>query len=140
MMMREQTAPVKSNIGPDTDGFAYSVQSVTLPKGIKTSKVVFEDAVHRVSADELLGERSEGGEALKEAKEFLEGMLGDGPREAKKIKAEAYACGIKEKTLQRAKDALRIKSDKGRDAWSWRLPGNKVSKPNPVSDADAASQ
>jgi hypothetical protein len=71
---RHIMAPVKSNIGPDTDG------SVILPKGIKTSKVVFEETVHRTTADELLSERSEGGgEALNEAKEFLKTVLGDGP-------------------------------------------------------------
>ena len=86
---RRIMAPLKNNIAPDTDGFAYSVQSVTLPKGIETSQVVFEDAVHRATADEVLIERSDGGEALKEAKDFLEAMLAQRPMEVSKLQAAA---------------------------------------------------
>jgi putative DNA primase/helicase len=120
---RRIMAPLKNNLANDTEGFAFAVETVILDKGIKTSRVVFEDKVHIATADEVLIEKSEdGGEALKEAKDFLKGVLVDGPLEATSVHEKAKEAGICETTLHRAKKSLDIKSDKDGDRWHWRLP------------------
>ena len=127
---RRIMAPLKNNIARDTDGFAFSVESATAD-GIETSRVVFEATVHKATAGEVLIERSEGGEALNEAKEFLEAMLTEGPMEAIKLQAGAKEVGINETTLRRAKKSLGIKSYKERDRWYQSLPGTTPTKPAP---------
>jgi hypothetical protein len=133
---RRITAPLENNIVPDTYGFAYSVQSVALPNEIKTSRVVFEDTIDTATADEVLIEKVEGGEALKKAKDFLQAMLAQTPMAVKKLLDEAERCGIKERTLQRAKDALGIESGRGSDRWYWYLPGTMPTKSVPDDDED----
>ena len=135
---RRIMAPLKNNIAPDTHGFAYSVQSVTLPKGIETSKVVFEGTVHKVTADELLTERRDGGEALKKGKEFLQEKLKAGPAAASELESEAKAVGINETTLRRAKKAIDVESNKQGDKWYWRLPGTMLGK-SPAGEAGGAA-
>ena len=120
---RRIMAPLKNNLANDTEAFAFAVETVFLDKGIKTSRVVFEDQVHIATADEVLIEKSEGGgDALKEAKDFLKVVLGDGPLEANSVQAKAEEAGISKKTLDRAKTALGIRSYKDGDRWHWRLP------------------
>lgn len=137
---RRIMAPVKSNIGPDTDGYAWRVQSVVLPQqGIKTSKVVFEDTVYRSTADELLGVRSEGGAALKEAMDFLKAMLGNGAIHSAKLKEDAQAAGINESTLIRARRALGVIPQKVGDKWYSRLPESLPIKSAPDGAAVKAN-
>jgi putative DNA primase/helicase len=61
--------------------------------------------------------------ALSEAKEFLRGELEDGPMGAKQVKKNAREADVSERTLKRAKQALRVKSEKESDgSWTWSLP------------------
>ena len=39
---RRILAPIKNNLGDDKTGFAYTIEGVTLPNGIGTSRVVFD--------------------------------------------------------------------------------------------------
>lgn len=60
---------------------------------------------------------------LDEAKEFLREELKDGPMWAKQVYKDARDAGISDATLRRAKDMLRVKSEKiGTEGWSWSLP------------------
>jgi putative DNA primase/helicase len=60
---------------------------------------------------------------LEAAKEFLREELKDGPVWAKRVYTDARDAGISERTLRRAKDALRVKSEKvGTEGWAWSLP------------------
>jgi hypothetical protein len=60
---------------------------------------------------------------LEAAKEILREELKDGPMWAKRVYSDARDAGISERTLRRAKDALRVKSEKvGTEGWSWSLP------------------
>jgi hypothetical protein len=60
---------------------------------------------------------------LEAAKEFLREELKDGPMWAKRVYSDARDVGISERPLRRAKDALRVKSEKvGTEGWSWSLP------------------
>lgn len=79
-----------------------------------------------LSADELLlGQRLESGQALKEAKAFLEEQLREGPRAQGELSLCAQQAGVSEKTLRRAKAVLGVLSEQksidGRSCWFWRL-------------------
>ncbi|MBF0437298.1 MAG: AAA family ATPase [Magnetococcales bacterium] len=119
--------PVKNNVGVDSSGFAYRIESASLPSGIETSKVVWEPGSVTLTADEVLAAQCASQEErtqLDEAKEFLADLLQHGPVEATKIKNDARGAGISERTLNRAKTALKIKSRKewGTGKWKWGLP------------------
>ncbi|MGQ0526672.1 MAG: AAA family ATPase [Alphaproteobacteria bacterium] len=122
---RRLLLPIKNNIGDDRAGFAFTIESVTLPTGINTSKIVFETDLVMESADDVLtcdGD-SEGRNALEEAKDFLRDICVIG-RTAKQVRAQAEEAGISYATLRRAKDQLGIKPNKdGQNGpWVWRLP------------------
>ncbi|MBF0414143.1 MAG: AAA family ATPase [Magnetococcales bacterium] len=129
--------PVKNNVGVDSSGFAYRIESASLPSGIETSKVVWEPGSVTLTADEVLAAQCASQEErtqLEEAKEFLADLLQHGPVEAMKIKNDARGAGISERTLNRAKTALDVRSKKepisGR--WKWSLPPFR-SNPEPLT-------
>lgn len=115
--------PVKQNLAADVGGLAYH-----LGTGGHAQPVVHwhADAV-TISADEALApRRGPDPDARQEAEEWLTAALADGPRPASELKAEAKETGIAEKTLKRAKKALRVTSlrvgygEKG--SFSWAMP------------------
>jgi RecA-family ATPase len=63
---------------------------------------------------------------LREAMEFLKEALANGPMKQTDIKREAVGQGISSATLRRAKEKLKIISEKGKGSldadWTWRLP------------------
>jgi putative DNA primase/helicase len=65
-----------------------------------------------------------------EAESFLRGALRDGPELQQSIEARALAAGISERTLQRAKDSLGVRSHKRGlvGPWEWSLPGEVAPK------------
>ena len=121
--------PLKNNIGNDTSGVAFTVQSAQIesPAGpIATSRVVWEGEAVTISADSAMSQpldQEERGEA-DEAKEFLRGLLADGPVPSKQIRADAEGAGHAWRTVQRAQKALGIVAlKKGmKEGWTWRLP------------------
>lgn len=64
------------------------------------------------------------------AKEFLRKFLAEGPRRVTDIQAEADARGFARKTLERAKEELKVESNKHGFAdsgyWTWSLPGSSA--------------
>jgi RecA-family ATPase len=50
---------LKNNLGVDTTGYAFAVVSVSLPSGIATSRVVWEDELVTITADKALAPRRE---------------------------------------------------------------------------------
>lgn len=60
--------------------------------------------------------------ALEEATEFLKDELSDNPMAAKQVKLNAKREGISERTLNRAKARLKIRSTKEAYGWTWMLP------------------
>lgn len=60
--------------------------------------------------------------ALEEAVEYLKDELSDGPMAAKQIKTSARRDGISERTLNRAKAHLKVRSVKETYGWTWTLP------------------
>jgi hypothetical protein len=67
-------------------------------------------------------------DAVRDAMEVLQVVLGSGPRSAKEVHTEAHKAGVQSRTLDRAKAALGVKScRKGfgpNGVWQWSLPPN----------------
>lgn len=123
-------ARAKSNIGLDSGGFYYDLQSMDVAgnPGLQASAVLWGDPVDG-EARELLAQAEQSGVdadggVLGECKDFLKVTLAAGPLPAKQIFAEARNAGLSEKTVRRAKDALGIKPAKTRfdGGWEWSLP------------------
>lgn len=123
--------PLKNNIGNDTTGLAFRIESVELPGGICTSRVSWDDENVAITADEAMRplENHEEPSALQEAKNFLTELLRDGPQSSKQIRADAEGAGHSWRTIQRAQKDLGIipVKDGMRCGWSWHLP-SKVAK------------
>ena len=60
--------------------------------------------------------------ALEEALEFLKDELSEGPMAAKQVKLNAKREGVSERTLNRAKARLKVRSTKEAYGWTWTMP------------------
>jgi hypothetical protein len=118
----------KSNIGPDEGGFAYSLEETPLDQhpGIFASRATWGESIEGTARDALAdAERpSEERKPIEEAKDFLRGILADGPIGQRQVKSAAEGNGHSWATVRRAKDALGIKAHKTGfdDEWAWSLP------------------
>ncbi|TCT20276.1 AAA family ATPase [Thiobaca trueperi] len=122
-------ARAKSNIGPDTGGFAYDLELHEPIPGIETTRILWGDFLEGSARDLLAQAEASGADpeersAIADAKEFLLAMLRDGPADVKKIQREARDDGHSPETLKRAKKALGVQSHKQDFAkgWIWSLP------------------
>jgi putative DNA primase/helicase len=112
--------PVKQNLSSPAAGMSFRVVAAN---GI--ARVEWESGVVDINVNDILGDAGvarEGG-ALAEAREWLYGVLADGPVGAKNIQSEARAAGIPWITVRRAAEAIRVtrrKSSFG-GGWEWRL-------------------
>jgi len=135
---KRSMTPLKNNAAPDTTGFAFTIQSVTLSDtGVETSKVVWEAYALNKTAAQALAERNDGG-AVAEAKEFLLTTLRDGPVLHNTIKADATALDISWASVRRAKDQLHIdpwKEKKPKGRWFWSLPTSEGAQDKEDEDA-----
>jgi len=125
-------ARAKSNIGPDEGGFAYSLEQMAVPDHdeIIASVAIFGEKIEG-SAREILAaaegddqDERRGGDAQREAEDFLRDLLSGGPVCVKQIKTSARDAAQSWRTIERAKAALSIAARKdGPDgSWTWRLP------------------
>jgi putative DNA primase/helicase len=121
----------KSNLGPDDGGVGYDLKQSEIRPGLWASCAVWTgriegDARVLLAQAESTGddERSE----LEDAKQFLVGLLTDGPLPSKVVKSEADGAGYSWTTIRRAQKVLGVKAVKeggyfgGRQQWYWRLP------------------
>lgn len=118
---RRLVLPVKSNLGPDTGGLAFTIDAST-----GTPRVCWLPGIVDVSADEALaaeGSAEGGASAEDEAADWLADKLASGPVPSVEIKAAAKADGIAERTLERAKKRLGVEAtrDGFGGPWVWRL-------------------
>ena len=118
----------KSNIGPDTGGFAYDLEVCDVEAGIETTRILWGQALEG-SARDLLGrseltELPEEQTATREAMDWLADYLRTGPAKAKEVQREAREAGISEKALRTARERLDIKPTKSgfSGGWRWKLP------------------
>lgn len=125
--------PLKNNIGNDGTGYAFTVESVTLPGGIETCRVAWESEPVTITADEAMvsaGDPEERSD-LEDAKEFLRGLLADGPVPSKQVRTDANGAGYAWRTIRRAQKAMGIEAVKEgmKGGWVWRLSPKVAKKP-----------
>jgi hypothetical protein len=114
-------APHKSNLAEKPPSLSYRIVTSTAHNTarIEWMGVTDHDANSLAAGSVSPHEKTE----LEAAKEFLCDELKDGPVWAKQVYNDARDAGVTERTLRRAKDALRVKSEKiGTEGWSWSLP------------------
>jgi putative DNA primase/helicase len=123
---------IKSNIGPDGNGFEYGLAQEPLVDwdGLSGQRVVWGNPLTG-TARELLNDielpKDGAGKTPKRdmASEFLRKLLAQGPIPVANVRADADEAGLAWSTIRRAADKLGVTSEKdGFDVgWSWRLPG-----------------
>lgn len=130
---RRLFVPAKNNIGPDRGvGLAFRIEPVSLDGAITTSRIEWEPDVVTMTANEALAagaSHAEERSALDDTIQFLQELLADGPVAAKEVQRAVRDAGLSWATARRAKQALRIRTDKKgyQGAWRWSLPA-KVPK------------
>jgi hypothetical protein len=125
---------IKSNIGPDGDGFEYSLAQEPLSgwDGLSGQRVLWGDPLFG-SSRELLNDielpKDEAAETPKRdmATEFLRGVLAEGPMPVKWIENAAKQAGLSWRTVKRAVADLgviasRIGGFAAEGEWQWHLP------------------
>jgi putative DNA primase/helicase len=124
----------KNNLSTDTKALSYLTGAKMVGTDPDTKKEIWAPhiiwgAKHvEITATDAMQAEAGGNQARhsrREATEFLQGRLADGPVKQKDIAEEADANGITKATLRRAKQELKIKSskEKGMDGeWMWELP------------------
>ena len=119
----------KSNLGPDTGGFAYTLVGAPVRGHNFHAQAVEWGEPLEGSARELMAieDPEGGGRAPAEAERFLSEMLAGGPVTTVELREAANAHGHAWRTLQRIKDDLGIIATKAgfKAGWAWRLPEAK---------------
>ncbi|MBX9631440.1 MAG: AAA family ATPase [Burkholderiales bacterium] len=117
-------ARVKSNIGPDDGGFAYTLGQVEAAPGVFASRVVWGEALEG-NARELLAEAvpDADGDAPGDVEAFVRGCLADGPVSARQMRADASGAGYSWDRVRRAAVRIGVDRRKGgmKEGWTWRL-------------------
>ena len=117
----------KSNLGPDTGGFEYTLFGAPIPGHDFNAQRVEWGETLEGSARELMAIEQPDPNAgpAGDAETFLLDMLSNGPVSAKEIEEARRAHGHwSPSTLHRAKTALGIKTVKEgmKGGWVWQLP------------------
>lgn len=115
------------NNAPDDLRLAYRIEGVELPRGIASSRVVFQPAAGKPMS-ELIAEKQTMSAAA--ARAWLAERLGGGPRDSAKLKAAAAAAGVSMPALYRAAASLGVRREPvgGTQRKSWRLQRDGVGK------------
>lgn len=125
---RRLLVPLKNNLGDDSTGFAYSIETVQLTPVIETSRIRFEGPVQMKAADLLQRQASDSEQrtATDDAADFLEMYLDAGPQPQKDVTKAANAEGHSPKSIRRAREKLKVvhrRSGSGKaHASTWELP------------------
>ncbi len=145
---------IKSSNGPDGGGFEYDLCQGALPENLdivssyaRWGKPVEGDNRAIIAEAESVSDDGTGG-SLGEAKDFLLGMLRNGPMTTKAIYEKAEGAEISSATLRRAQKYLGIIAEKenGRNGqWKWHLPGtcsknSGISSPQKVEHLEHLEQ
>lgn len=137
---RRILARAKSNIGPDSGGFYYTLDRVELDDfpGVQGQRVVWGGAIDGAARDLLDQADGVGGSERRAparvgAEAFLREVLRDGPAPSSEVEAQAEARDISESALKRARKSLGVLSEKegvGKDGrWMMSLPPPPPPKP-----------
>ena len=116
---------VKSNIGPDGDGYRYEIGNKPIDgyPGVSGSYVTYGEKMEGrardlISMAETIVDPEEQG-AISEAKAFIANCLADGPMKVTELEAAGKGAGITKRTMERARKTMGVKSRKGFDG-TWR--------------------
>lgn len=124
-------ARAKSNISEDGGGYFYNISQVEIPgyDGLFASKITWGDKTTGPAIALLNHElhSDTGKSALDEAKDFLKGLLANGPMHAEEVFDNAMGAGISKSTLNRAKRPLGINPYRRNGKWWWELPRCSIS-------------
>jgi hypothetical protein len=112
---RKLFLPVKANLTAQPTGLAFSILPSTEDPAVPV--LAWEPEPVTVSAEEALAEPARERPRNKAA-DFLREELADGPRKASELSGR-----FSEKTLDRAKAELGVRSVRHKDRWYWELPG-----------------
>jgi putative DNA primase/helicase len=117
-------APHKSNLAEKPPSLGYRiVGNIDGVPRVEWVGVVEHDANTLAADASTPHERTQ----LDEAKKFLRDELKDAPVWVKQVYKDAKDAGISDRTLQRAKMTLRVRSEKmGVDGWMWSLPPEEL--------------
>jgi putative DNA primase/helicase len=130
---RRVLAHVKCNVAPRQRSLAYQIQPRTLDtaNGPVQTSIAVRDGNAAVSANDLLGNPTSTGEATArtEAREFLEAELADGPAPTSELRTRAEDAGLNWRTVERAKQQLRIRARKNGVVWTWELLTSPITPP-----------
>ncbi|MGH7140651.1 MAG: AAA family ATPase [Pirellulales bacterium] len=96
-------------------------QSEDLAFRVTGDRLVWQEAVRQVSADDLVATRTADRHERRQAGQWLLDLLSQGPIEAKQLWDEARQCGLAERTLRRASAELGLRPTKDgkRNVWLW---------------------
>lgn len=123
--------PAKNNLGPDSAGLAFGIESATVEDGIETSRLVWHAETVTMTASEALAteqgpDRREDAPQRDEVEAWLAEQLAVGPVATEDLQRRARADGVAWATVRRAKDALGAKARRhgfgAAGKWIWELP------------------
>jgi putative DNA primase/helicase len=129
---RRVFARSKSNIGPDSGGFAYSIEQVEVEghPGI-TASVIQWGATLQGTARELLAQAADDRDDVDtdDVDGFLRGLLAKGPVAAKTVMADASGACYSRDQVQRAARRIGVERRKlgMQEGWVWALPAREGS-------------
>jgi hypothetical protein len=134
---RRVLAHVKSNLGAKQPSINYAVEPrvVEGAAGPVGTSILVEQGESTYTANDLLDKTASSTEAnaRDEARTFLADELADGPVPTKALKDAADEAGISWRTIERAKQALGVKSRKAQGVvgggWEWSLPSRTHASP-----------
>ena len=120
-------APLKQNLSRPAESLKYRIRTAAngaaAIEWLGATPFAAKDLLKPQANDE---DRS----ALAEAKQFLKDELEDGPMHAKQVLKDAREAGVHEKTLRRAKTALKVRSERESDgSWTWILDKEDTTLP-----------
>lgn len=116
--------PVKSNLGPDSDGYRYVIK--VNDEGIPFVEWAPERETRRIGEvlDDETPRQAAINERDQEVVEWLRTRLADEPRTATSMWSEAASNGFSEREVRRAKKAAGVRAEVlgFQGQWHWRLP------------------
>lgn len=127
----------KSNIGPDTGAFEYSLEQTRVPgHDMFASAVLWGGSVEGSARDLLAQAEQSGGQdepgAVADAEGFLRELLGISQIPSKQVQAEARDAGYSWASIRRAAKNIGVESFRestgrgGKGQWVWMLKSCKV--------------
>jgi putative DNA primase/helicase len=121
---RRVLAVTKSNLGPPAPALGFRIETVD-----DVPRIGWLGQVERDASDLLVTEPLEERGAMAEAREWLSDFLLGGPQPANLVLQAGREAGHSERTMKRAKAALRVKSVHERfgSPWKWAIEGGHAS-------------